>query len=123
MKMLDRIYRLLSRFRYPVSMPEDVARDLGLNISNYVTFSEFINSVIDPLSPPKNLARYMSRDIAEGMFCLARKKEKFKTCSLFSYHFKDGWMEFILQFDNQSQLRRLYICHKHLKEKREISIS
>ena len=65
----------------------------------------------------------MPREQAEETFRLAKRKEKFKQNSLFSYHFKRGWIEFNLQFDEQSRLRRLYICHKDLKRKHEISIS
>jgi hypothetical protein len=123
MKVLKPLLRLFIRFRYPVSMPEDVAADLGLNISNSLTFAEFMNCLIDPCQRPTKLTRFMPRHQAEDSFRLALRKEIFQQNSLFSYHFKDGWMEFVLQFDEQSRLRRLYIRHKHLKQKHEIPIS
>lgn len=118
-----RFLNLLMRFRYPVSMPEDVGTDLGLNISNLLTFPEFMNCLTDPRYRPTKLTRFMPRAQAEDIFRLALRKERFQRNSLFSYHFKGGWMEFVLQFDEQSRLRRLYIRHKDLKQKHEIPIS
>lgn len=123
MKILKPLQRLFIRFRYPVSTPEDVATDLGLDISNSLTFEEFILFLTDPSHRPKKLTRFMPREKAEEIFRLALRKEKFQQNSLFSYHFKGGWMEFILQFDDQARLRRLYIRHKDLKHKHEIGIS
>jgi hypothetical protein len=123
MNVLKSFLQLFVRLRYPVSMPEDIARDLGLNITNYLTFQEFMRCLTDPSHRPSKLTRFMPREQAAGMFRLARRKERFQQNSLFSYHFKGGWIEFVLQFDEQSRLRRLYIRHKDLKQKHEISIS
>jgi hypothetical protein len=123
MKVFQPILHLLIRFRYPVSLPEDVASDLGLPLKNSLNFQEFIRCLTDPCQRPTKLTRFMPREQAENIFRLAKRKERFKQNSLFSYHFKGGWMEFNLQFDEQSRLRRLYICHKDLKKKHEISIS
>lgn len=123
MKVFRPLLHLFIRFRYPVSMPEDVASDLGLQLTNSLSFKEFICCLTDPRYRPTKLARFMPREQAEAIFRLAKRKERFKQNSLFSYHFKGGWMEFILQFDEQSRLRRLYICHKDLKQKYEIPIS
>lgn len=122
MKLLNPLYRFLLRFRYPVSMPEDVARDLGLCFSNFLTFKEFVSCLAHPKVCPANLRKYMPRSQAEAVFRSARRKEKFTHNSLFSYYFSEGWMEFILQFDEQSRLRRLYIQHKVLKRKVEIPL-
>lgn len=122
MKALKPFLRLFIRFRYPVSTPEDVAADLGLNISNSLSFKEFIKFLTDPLHRPTKLTRFMPREQAEEIFRLALRKERFQQNSLFSYHFKGGWMEFILHFDEQSRLRRLYIRHKDIKHKHEIGI-
>ena len=123
MKVLQPLLHLFTRFRYPVSLPEDVGSDLGLEMTNSLNFQEFIHRLTDPCHRPTKLARFMPREQAEDIFRLARRKEKFKQNSLFSYYFKGGWMEFILQFDEQSRLRRLYICHKTLKQKHEIPIA
>lgn len=123
MRKFDFLFRLLTRFRYPVSTPEDVATDLGVNVNNHLTFEEFINCLTNPLCRPTKLIRFMPRDQAESLFQAALRKEKFNQNSLFSYYFNGGWMEFMLQFDGQSRLRRLYIRHKDLKQKYEIPIS
>lgn len=123
MKPFTVFRRLLLRFRYPVSMPEDVAKDLGLEISNFLTFNEFIRHLTNPLQTPKKLSRFMPREQAEGIFHAALKKEKFNHNSLFSYHFNGSWMEFMLSFDEQSRLRRIYVRHKDLKKKYEMPIS
>jgi hypothetical protein len=124
MKVFEPILHLFLRFRYPVSMPADVAADLGLNISNYLTFTEFMDCLTDPSHRPTKLKRFMPRDQAEDIFRLALRKERFQQNSLFSYHFKEkGWVEIALQFDEKSRLRRIYIRHKDLKQKHEISIS
>lgn len=121
--LLSSLSRVFVRFRYPVSLPEDVAIDLGLNLSNRLTFDEFISRLTDPLYTPTKLTRFMLREQAEIVFSRALRKERFARDSLFSYHFNGGWMEFILQFDLESRLRRIYICHKDLKQKYEIPIA
>lgn len=123
MNVLKPLMHLFIRFRYPFSMPADVAEDLGLSLSNTLTFQEFFNILLDTSQRPKKLFRFMPRQQAEQIFQYALKKEKFPQNSLFSYHFKGGWVEFFLQFDDQSRLRRLYIRHKDLKQKHEIPIS
>lgn len=124
---MKRFYRSLShlfiRMRYPFSTPEDVASDIGLNISNRLSFEEFIRCLTNPLYKPSKILKFMPREIAEDLFQAALRKEKFRHNSLFSYYFNGGWMEFMLQFDEQSRLRRLYIVHKDLKQKYEIPIS
>ena len=123
MKSLNIFRRLLVRFRYPMSMPEDVAKDLGVEISNLLTFPEFINCLTNPDFKSKKLIRFMPREQAENAFNTALRKEKFSRDSLFSYYFNGGWMEFMLSFDQNSRLRRIYIHHKDLKQKYEIPIS
>lgn len=123
MKVLKPILQLFVRFRYPVSMPEDVATDLGINITNSLNFKEFMHCLTNPCYRPTKLTRFMPRDQAEDMFRLAKRKERFPQNSLISYYFKGGWMEFVLQFDAQSRLRRVYIRHKDLKKEHEIPIS
>lgn len=123
MNAFHSFFQLFIRFRYPVSTPEDVATDLGLEVSNDLTFEEFMSYLVDPSHRPSNLIRYMPREKAESMFQTALRKERFNQNSLFCYYFNGNWMEFMLQFDEQSRLRRLYIRHKALKQKYEIPIS
>ncbi len=122
-QVLDPFLRLFVRFRYPVSMPEDVAADLGFTISNFLTFPELMNYLTQPHQRPAKLKRFMPRKEAENVFRCALRKELFQQNSLFSYYFNGSWMEFVLQFDEESRLRRVYIRHKDLKQKYEMTIS
>jgi hypothetical protein len=125
-KTFDHIYRcffrFFLRFRYPVSLPEDVASALGIPLSNSLTFQEFVNCLTQPNCCPTTLTKFMSREKAEEMFHTALRKEHFRHNSLFSYYFNEGWMEFMLQFDEQSRLRRIYIQHKFLEDNFELPI-
>lgn len=121
-KVFNLFRNFFIRFRYPLSLPEDVAKDLGLNLSNFLTFKEFMSRLTNPHYKPTKLTKYMSREIADKIFKSALRKERFKQNSLYSYHFNGGWLEFTLHFDEQARLRRLYMQHKDLKQKHEISI-
>lgn len=117
------ILKLYARLRYPVSMPEDLASDLGLTLSNSLTFHELIDFLTNPNHIPSNLCKFMPRENAEKIFSSALRKEKFQYNSLFSYYFNGSWMEFILQFDETFKLRRLYIRHKAISHPHEMIIS
>ena len=108
-QLLESLTRLISRFRYPVSLPEDVARDLGMHLPNTLSFQEFLKLLGAPHQRPAKLRKYMTRTMAESTFELALKKETFKSCSLFSYYFNKGWLVFALYFDESSRLRRVYL--------------
>lgn len=106
------------RWRYPVSMPEDVADALGVTLSNLSTFQEFLSQLSSPRCRPTKLNRFMPREDAEEVFQTALRKERFCRNTLFSYYFNEGWMEFILEFDDQSRLRRMYVqCNQITAEK------
>lgn len=109
MLLLEALTRLMSRFRYPVSLPEDVARDLGMNLPNTLTFNEFLKILASPQQRPSKLKKYMTRKQAEMAFGSALKKEFFKSSSLFSYYFNKGWLVFALYYDECSRLRRIYL--------------
>lgn len=109
MQLLESLTRLISRFRYPVSLPEDVAHDLGMHLPNTLSFHEFLLLLGSPHQRPAKLRKYMSRTIAEAMFESALKKENFRSCSLFSYYFNKGWLVFALYFDEDARLRRIYL--------------
>lgn len=116
MKAFDLLYRFFLRFRYPVSLPEDVATALGVNLNCYLTFEEFVDCLKCPKFRPTKLKKYMSRHQAEEAFNdSALRIDRFGQKSLFSYYFNEGWMEFILHFDDQMRLRRLYLQHKHIQ--------
>jgi hypothetical protein len=122
MKAFDLLYRFFLRFRYPVSLPEDVACALGTELSCYLTFDEFVSRLKNPQFRPTRLKKFMPRELAEKAFSSACRIDRFNEKSLFSYYFNEGWMEFVLQFDDQSRLRRIYLQHQRIKEDLGIEI-
>ncbi len=120
--VLNLFYKLFLRFRYPVSLPEDVAEALGVQCSNFITFEDFVTKLTCPSCRPTRLKKFMPREEAEAAFQTALRKEKFLHNSLFSYYFNEGWMEFVLQFDEHSRLRRIYIQHKKITQEEGIEI-
>lgn len=123
MTALDHLCRLLVRFRYPFSAPADIASALGIHASHFLTFNTLISHLTNPNCKPATLSKYMPRSQAESAFATALRKERFQSDSLFSYHINGVWLEFVLHFDDQARLRRLYLSHKDFKEKHEISIN
>ncbi len=125
--MMNEISKLFSlffiRLRYPFSTPEEVGSDLGLDITNQCSFKEFIYFLTHPPHPLTKITKFMSRQQAENLFKEARHKEIFRHNTLISYYFNEGWMEILLDFDDEGQLRRLYVYHKDLEHKVEIPIS
>ena len=122
MKALHSFLRFFLRFRYPMTLPEDVAEALGVKCSNYLNFEEFVKYLTCPSCCPTRLERFMSREDAEQVFFSAQCKEIFKDRTLISYQFNEGWMEFDLQFDSDSRLRRLYIQHNKIEAERGYEI-
>ena len=112
MSLLASAQNLYVRFRYPVSLPQDIGFALGIPISNYISFSEFIEFLLSNECKPTKLTRFMSREKVEMAFEKAQKKELFHQHSLFSFYFNQGWLEFDLEFDAQSRLRRIHMHHK-----------
>lgn len=116
------MFHFFLRFRYPVSLPEDIATDLGISASNLLTFEEFVCQLTHQQCCPQRLSRFMPREAAEAAFQSAQRKERFGRNSLFSYYFHEGWMEFSLYFDEHSRLRRIYMQHKHVSNEQGIEI-
>ena len=114
--------RLFQRWRYPVSLPEEVAEALGVPASSYLRFDEFINFLSSTGCCPTRLYKFMSRPQAEAVFASALRKERFQLRSMFSYYFNEGWLEFLLLFDEQGALRRLYVQHRDLHTDRGVEI-
>ena len=112
MRLVNRAANLLVRLRYPVSLPEEIAHALGVDICNSLRFKKILSLLTSPECKPTTLRRFMPRDLAEEAFQGALRKECFLQSSLFSFYFPEGWMEFELQFDAQSRLRRIYVHHK-----------
>jgi hypothetical protein len=109
MHLKESLIRLINRFRYPVSLPEEIMRDLGLFLPLSLDFEHFLEHLLSPPHPPTKLRKQMPRHRAEAVFESAFKKEKFLSCSLFSYYFNQGWLVFTLYFDANDHLRRIYL--------------
>lgn len=121
-KTFDWMQRLFVRFRYPVTLPEEIASDLGVSVSNSLSFEDFVDQLTLLSNPPRHLKRFMPRELAEAVFRSAQRKDKFGRNSLFSYYFEEGWLEFNLQFDEKSLLRRVYLQHRNLSHEQGIEI-
>lgn len=122
MKAAYWFHQLFLRLRYPASLPEEIAADLGISASNLLTFNEFVTQLSNLSTCPQRLIRFMPREQAEAAFESAQRKERFGRNSLFSYYFHEGWLEFKLHFDEQSRLRRIYLHHRNLPSENEIEI-
>lgn len=122
MKRSSFIERLIIRFRYPASLPEEIAFALGVEISNHLTFQEFVDRLRSPTCRPTKLIRFMPREEAEEAFESALMRERFTRNSLFSYYFNEGWIEFVLQFDDLARLRRVYLQYKDIPHDQGIEI-
>ncbi|MEZ5314894.1 MAG: hypothetical protein R3E91_01605 [Chlamydiales bacterium] len=109
MQLIESLMRLISRFRYPVSLPEDIAHDLGMHLPNHLSFEDFLKLLSSPHHHPTKLHKYMLRKAAEETFTLALKKENFRSSSLFSYYFNNSWLVITLYFDEEDRLRRVYL--------------
>lgn len=109
MQLLESLSRFMTRFRYPVTLPEDLGCDLGVDLANSLSFEQLLHALAMPTTRPKTLWKWMARASAERVFRGALKKEIFSTSSLFSYYFNQGWLVFALYFDEEGNLRRLYV--------------
>jgi len=109
MTLLASISRFMSRFRHPVSLPEDVANDIGISVSNNLNFNEFLNYLSSLHCRPTKLRKYMPREEAEALFHSALKKENFAYNTFFSYYFDKGWLVLALYYDREGRLRRLNV--------------
>ncbi|MCB1181343.1 MAG: hypothetical protein KDK55_04905 [Chlamydiia bacterium] len=103
------LLRLLSRFRYPASLPEEVASDLGLFIPNTISFKDFMSFLRSNHCCPTTLKRGMDRFDAERVFSSPLKKEIFSSRTLLSYYFAKGWLVITLFFDEGGQLTRAQV--------------
>jgi len=122
MKAFNWMFRLFLRLRYPASLPEEIATDLGINTTSFQTFEQFVTQLTHCDFRPKHLTRFMPRANAEAAFQSAQRKERFGRNSLYSYYFHEGWLEFSLHFDEKARLRRVYLQHKHIAAEQGIEI-
>lgn len=115
------IKRFVECVRYPVSSPHDVLSALGVQEdARDLNFHQFLKKIIT--RAPKRLCRWMTRDEVEKCFSSAYKKECFHHTTLVSYYFLQGWLEFILEFDQSKSLRRLYVQHPLLNSSQSIEL-
>lgn len=114
MQLFAAVRHMFIRFRYPVSLPEEVAQSLGVDIQNTIGFKKFLHTC--RLCHPTRITKFMPRMEAERAFHSALRKERFTSSSLYSFYFNEGWLEFELQFDANSLLRRVYVHHKLLED-------
>lgn len=116
--------RFFLRFRYPISLPEEISEALGVNLPHDISFEEFVRQLTCPSCCPTKLSKFMPRSEAENAFLSAKCTEKFSNRTLICYHFNEGCLEFDLHFDAESRLRRLYIQHKdiHIENGYEIKL-
>ncbi len=113
MNVLQAFIKLIYRIRYPISLPEDVAGDLGIKVpSDHPIFTDVMSLLFDSTHTPAHLNRFMPRDQAEKIFRSACKRERFLNRSLFSYYIADGWLAFECIFDEKERLRRVFVQHK-----------
>ncbi len=119
MTLMDQFWRFCARFRYPVSLPEDVSSALGVPLSNFLPFDQLVSKIC---SSPTKLSRYMPREEVEAAFSHAVCKEKFNDNTVCSFCFNQGRIVFILKFDDQSRLRRIYFQHKLIRSDQGIEI-
>lgn len=120
--LFSRFGRLLSRFRHPVSLPEDVAIALGFDLSNFLSLEQLLQQFRRRAVHPSRLIRFMPRKEAESAFSLAVRCERFGCHTICSYHFQSTWLEFRLQFDDCDRLRRVYVLHKEIAEEEGIEL-
>lgn len=121
MKAMDLLSDFLVRFRYPISLPEDISKALGVPLSNRLPFNEFVNRLAAPALKPTTLSKFMLREKAEEAFCNAPCQERFNESTLITYYFKDGPMQFILKFKDE-KLRRVCLLHKDIPQDEGIEI-
>jgi len=115
-KIVASLQRLALRWRYSASLPEEIAEALGIILSNFCTFEEFMRRLSDAnASRPTKLYRFMPREEAETAFRpTALRMERFTQNTICSYYFHQGWVEFMLQFDENDRLRRIWLQHKSI---------
>ncbi len=109
---LDTFTRFFARFRHPVSLPEDVAKALGISVSNFASFDALPDVIRKNL--PRNIKKFMKRETALKAFSSATAIEQFHRDTICSYAFKGGWLQFDLRFDEHNRLRRLFLHHKNI---------
>jgi hypothetical protein len=121
--LFNPLKRLMTRWRYPVCCPEDIAQALGIRLTNQLTFEELVCKITSPHCSVNSLYKYMNRTAAEAAFGNALQIECFHNTTLVSYYFTEGWLVFNLHFDKEGKLSRLFIQHQCIPERQGIEIA
>jgi hypothetical protein len=111
---LSRYRTFIERWRNPLSLPKEVSVALGCRLGRFPSFQQLAAALMQPGFHPRRLYKFMPRARAERVFDSALRIERFHDRTLCAYHLAGGWMECILSFDGQGQLRRLHVEHPHL---------
>lgn len=120
MRVYKKLATLFHRFRNPISLPEDIGKDLGIQVlHNELNFQDCMHKLTGSACQSKYLHKLMPRAQAEALFKKAVHKECFKDITLFSYYIYSGWLAFKLVFDEEDRLRRVYLQHKAIKNQDE----
>jgi hypothetical protein len=122
-KTFARFSRLLARIWHPVALPEDVAGPLGIEVSNFLSFRELVDLLSKPTVYVSNLSKFMPRKEAESIFRSPTCCESFRDKTLVCYFFNEGWIEFVLCFDSEERLRRIYLNHPAIQNVQGIEIA
>lgn len=121
-KVMDSLSRFFARIWYPVALPEDLTEAFGVELSNYLSYSKLLEKISSCHLHPQKLAKYMPRRLAESVFKHATSMEIFKDKSIASYYFQEGCIEFVLSFDHNGTLRRVYLLHKAVENEEGIEL-
>jgi hypothetical protein len=107
--------KLLQRFRFPATLPQEITQALGIRMADPLSFDEFFKNLVSKETIPSRLRKMMPRPQAEAPFSSAQRKERFHENTIFSYYFNEGWLIFILRFDEQGRLRGLELRHERIQ--------
>ncbi|CRX38044.1 hypothetical protein [Estrella lausannensis] len=111
-----RLATLVARIWHPVALPEEIAGCFGLKVSNFLSVEDLIGVLCKSQCYTTCLSRYMPREIAESVFRHATSVESFGEKTIISYYFRDGWVEYVLLFDQEDRLRRIYLYHRAIEK-------
>lgn len=96
-----------TRLRYPYSLPEEIAKDLGIPLTNQMPYQRLQTRICKRRWCPTTLYKFMPKEDALEMLSSAYRIDHFGNKEIVSYYFREGWIEFELNFDEESRLRRL----------------
>lgn len=108
------LQRFFLRFKYPIILPEEVARTLEINAPINLTVDELIVCLTSGSQSSPLLVSHAKRETLEKCFSNAQQLEKFGRKTLISYYFSEGWLELSLEFDAHDTLSRAFVIHQKI---------